>query len=242
MTADDSSAVFRLNRKFGAAVEDVGSLLKQTAALGLEPWGLSFNVGSQVGRETAWAEAIDAAAPILSALLGRGITLQTLNIGGGFPESYLGEPSFALSEAAAAVYRALARLPYTPRLVLEPGRRLVARSMSLTATVIARVERADGPWLFLDCGVYNALFEALRCQGTTRYEVAAERGGGNAGRAEYVLAGPTGDSLDIVCEAAELPGDLRPGDRLRFERVGAYTIALASSFNGFPVPPIRVAN
>jgi ornithine decarboxylase len=117
---------------------------------------------------------------------------------------------------------------------------LVARSGSLIANIIARVERADGPWLFLDCGVYNALFEALRYQGTTRYEVSREGRRSDCATATFVLAGPTGDSLDIVSEATELPADIAVGDRLRFERVGAYTIALASSFNGFPVPPVRI--
>lgn len=239
VTADDSGSVYRLNRKFGAAHHDAAPLLLLARDLGLVPWGLSFNVGSQASRKTAWAESLAALSPILASLQEHEIKLGIINIGGGFPEAYAGDEPWSLEEIAAPLFAAHARLPYRLDLVIEPGRRLVARSTALIATVFARIERENGPWLFLDCGVYNALFEALRCQGHTKYEVSRV-GASSAPLLRFALAGPTGDSLDVLSEASELPADTNVGDRLRFECAGAYTLALASSFNGFAPPPVRM--
>ena len=56
----------------------------------------------------------------------------------------------------------------------------------------------------------------------------------------YTLAGPTGDSLDVIAEKVLLPQQLKAGDHIYFQRVGAYTTALASSFNGFSPPPVKI--
>jgi ornithine decarboxylase len=102
--------------------------------------------------------------------------------------------------------------------------------------VIARATRGAREWLFLDVGVYNALFEALSCQGRTRYPVEV-LGAVDGDLREFALAGPTGDGLDVIAESVMLPGGLREGDRLILKRVGAYTMTMASDFNGFAVPP-----
>jgi len=239
VTADDSGSVYHLNRKFGAALRDAAPLLLLARELGLVPWGLSFNVGSQASRKTAWAESLAALSPSMESLQEHDIKLGIINIGGGFPEAYAGDHPWSLCEIAAPLFQAHARLPYQPGLVIEPGRRLVARSTALIATVFARIERENGPWLFLDCGVYNGLFEALRCQGDTKYEVS-RIGSSSAPLLCFALAGPTGDSLDVLSEGSELPADTGVGDQLRFECAGAYTLALASSFNGFAPPPVRM--
>src|SRR6185437_14493969 len=140
-------------------------------------------------------------------------------IGGGFPAVYDGQIDSSLWEISAPTREALDELPYPVRLIAEPGRRLVANSISLTANVIRRIERCDGPWLFLDCGVYNALFEALSCQGCTRYPVH-RIGAASGPETRFVLAGPTGDGLDIIARDVRLPGNTSEGDQLRFKNVG----------------------
>ena len=53
-----------------------------------------------------------------------------------------------------------------------------------------------------------------------------------------MLTGPTGDSLDIITRDAKLPANVMVGDRLVFENTGAYTVTMASPFNGFPRPEL----
>jgi len=49
------------------------------------------------------------------------------------------------------------------------------------------------------------------------------------------LFGPTCDSIDVICKDIDLP-ELEIGDWLYFMNMGAYTVASASSFNGFKPP------
>jgi ornithine decarboxylase len=237
---DDADSVYRMSVKFGALPEQAAMLIRLARDLRLVPWGLSFNVGSQARSPAAWAVGLSTLAPIMSELASDGIRLENVNIGGGYPAEYDNHPTIGLDAIAGHVCKAAAQLPYPVSMIIEPGRRLVATSTSLVASVVSRIERPDGTWLFLDCGVYNALFEALSCQGAIRYRVT------RIGREEsnpisrFVLAGPTGDGLDVICRDSALPANMAVGDTLVFENVGAYTLSLASSFNGFAPPPVYV--
>jgi len=240
--ADDSHSVFQLNTKFGADRGSALELLLQAKALGLVPWGLSFNVGSQATRATDWGDGLRSLVPIVHHLHRLGVELGIINLGGGFPAVYEGHPAIPLSEIARYVYAAASELPYPIELVVEPGRRIVANAITLFSNIVSRVARADGTWLFLDCGVYNALFEALSCQGRTRYPVrrAGGQGAPPGPGLPFHLAGPTGDGLDVVARDVMLPADMAVGDVLEFSNVGAYTLSLACNFNGFSPPPLRV--
>jgi ornithine decarboxylase len=229
-------SVFNMSEKFGVNRDEAVGLLLAAGDLGLQPYGLSFNVGSQTRQATAWADAVDHIAPVLRELAGQGIKLEALNLGGGYPQAYPGSDVSDLQEIAAATRPALERLPYQPQLILEPGRALVADAVTLTTTIISRVTRGQREWLYLDAGVYNALFEALACQGSTRYRVCVEGVEQNMPRAvqrEFVLAGPTGDGLDVIDREVLLPADIAEGDRLVLHDTGAYASCVASSFNGF---------
>jgi ornithine decarboxylase len=55
------------------------------------------------------------------------------------------------------------------------------------------------------------------------------------------LAGPTGDSLDIIAKNVRLPATITVGDKLIFENAGAYTVTMGSKFNGFPPVPLYIS-
>ncbi len=160
-------------------------------------------------------------------------------MGGGFPCAYANsERVISIEEIANATLSEYRRLPYQPKILLEPGRAIVGGAAILVSTVIARVNRGGSNWLFLDAGVYNALFEALAIQGSTRYQVISAKQGAWSRPEIYSLAGPTGDSADIVARDVILPHDIGTGDRLIFYNVGAYSVAVTSRFNGFPKPNV----
>jgi len=100
------------------------------------------------------------------------------------------------------------------------------------------VERGAATWLFLDAGVYNGLFETMAYQGSTRYRITSLRPSLNSGEMMFALAGPTGDSPDIITREALLPGDIQVGDKLVIHDVGAYSLVCTSPFNGFPKPSV----
>src|SRR5579863_4848886 len=81
-------AEWPLSRKFGCSPEMATALLRQARDLGLDPYGLSFHVGSQQTDLNSWDVAVGRAAQMFSALQALDIELRMINIGGGFPAQY----------------------------------------------------------------------------------------------------------------------------------------------------------
>ena len=237
--ANDTGSVFKFSEKFGTEKGNIIMLLLRAKELGLHPYGISFHVGSQASDPKAWANTIQDLRPIIKELQKMGIIIDVLNLGGGYPCQYASsENAPTLEEIAHNTLEQYEKLPYRPKLILEPGRGIIADTGILVVSVIARVERKGNPWLFLDAGVYNGLFETMAYQGSTRYSVTSIRPIQNSGESLFALAGPTGDSPDIITREALLSQDIEVGDRLVFHKVGAYSLSVASKFNGFPKPHV----
>jgi len=66
-------------------------LLRKARDLGLDPYGVSFHVGSQQTDLGQWDGAVGTAARMFSLLAEADINLRMINIGGGFPANYSGE-------------------------------------------------------------------------------------------------------------------------------------------------------
>lgn len=239
---DDTGSVFTMSERFGTPLNTVQGLLLEARDLGLKLHGISFYVGSQATDAIRWANGIHAVRPVIEELYKDGIQIEVLNIGGGFPVPYVNHRQAPeLPEIVTHIHNALHQLPYIPKLLMEPGRAMVATSTVLVSEIMARNDRAGVPWLCTDAGIYNALFEAMIHQGTTQFPVRpAVDPIEPANPTMFTIAGPTGDSLDIVARDVILPGYLGVGDRLVFENAGAYTISMASPFNGFPTPELYI--
>lgn len=237
---DDSGSVFTMSERFGAPVHEVKELVLLTKKLGLKPYGISFYVGSQATKAERWAKGIATIRPTIEALKQEGIKLDMINIGGGFPVIYKNHAEAPhLKEIVIAVHNELHRLPYMPKILMEPGRGMVASTTVTVATVIAKTTRKQKTWLCLDGGVYNCFYEAMIHQGATQYKVhPATIPETTVDQINCVLTGPTGDSLDIITRDAKLSASITVGDRLVFENTGAYTVVMASPFNGFPKPQL----
>lgn len=236
---NDTGSVFKFSEKFGTDPENIVPLLQRAKALGLHPYGVSFHVGSQASNPLAWAAALESLQPALKHLKKLKIKLDIIDIGGGYPCAYAStEENLSLEEIARHTLAQYQKLPYQPQLLLEPGRGISATAAILLTTVIGRVDRKSGTWLFLDAGVYNAMFETMAYQGSTRYKVSSLRPSYDSGEMLFALAGPTGDSPDVITHEALLPQDLAVGDKLIMHDVGAYSLVAASRFNGFPKPDV----
>jgi ornithine decarboxylase len=240
---DDTGSVFTFSERFGAPIENIQEIIQYAKKNELKTYGISFHVGSQATNENRWSNAINMIRPIIENLAEEGITLEVLDIGGGFPVAYYNHQHVPqLPEIIAHIQNSLHMLPYMPKVILEPGRGIVASSTVLISSVISRTVRGGKVWLCLDAGIYNALYEAMIHQGSTQYTVHPfnNQAGSRLNFMHTTLAGPTGDSLDIIAREVMLPDYLKEGDRLIFENAGAYTVGMSSPFNGFPKPELYI--
>lgn len=237
--ANDAGSVFKFSEKFGTDPASVIPLLTMAKELGLRPYGISFHVGSQASDVKAWANVLISLRSIVQDLQEIGIELDMINIGGGFPCRYLSSEIVpTLEEIADNTFKEFKKFPYELKMLLEPGRGIIANTGVAIASVIARVERRGSTWLFLDLGVYNGLFETMAYQGSTRYPISSMRPVGDAGESLFEIAGPTGDSPDVITREALLPSDIQIGDKVIIHDVGAYSLSVTSTFNGFPKPEV----
>jgi ornithine decarboxylase len=234
---DCEGAEWPLSRKFGCTPEMAVSVLEHAYRGGLEPYGVSFHVGSQQGNVNAWDLALAAASSVFRECALRGMNLSMVNLGGGFPARYLrqvpGVPAYG-----EAIFQALSkhfgnRLPET---IIEPGRGMVGDAGLIETEVVLVSKKGHDEelrWVYLDIGKFGGLAETM--DESIRYPIRTPRDGGEM--APCVLAGPTCDSADVMYEKVPymLPVSLEIGDKVLIEGTGAYTTTYSAvAFNGFP--------
>ncbi|KAI9451363.1 ornithine decarboxylase [Lactarius psammicola] len=229
---DDSKSLCRLGLKFGAPLITVPGLLAKARELRLNVIGISFHVGSGCYDSSAFADAIGYARTAFDMGLAAGYKFTLLDVGGGFEDATFEETA-------------------------DPGRFFVARAFTLATNIIARraprsdcttteiqEEGDDQPSLmyYINEGVYGSFNCLLFDHQEVHPYVLSMNGSFHLVGSEDLRAcsvwGPTCDSIDCVCPMTKLPAELRVGDWLVFNNMGAYTICAASQFNGFAVSPI----
>jgi ornithine decarboxylase len=233
---ESDGAEWPLSRKFGCSPEMAVTLLRQAKAAGLDPYGVSFHVGSQQTKLDQWDNAIGRAARMFSLLAEAEIGLKMVNIGGGFPAHYRGEVP-AVERYCNAVMAAITRHfgNDLPEIIVEPGRSIVGDAGVIESEVVLISEKGLGDnkrWVYLDVGKFNGLAETM--DESIKYRIETPADGGPTGA--VIIAGPTCDSADILYEKTDykLPLALKVGDKVRIMATGAYTSTYASvGFNGF---------
>lgn len=225
-----------LSRKFGAHADLVYEMILHCRRVGLEPFGLSFHVGSQQRDIGQWDDAIARCKFIFDSVKEEGIVLKMINIGGGLPAEYL-DPTLDEEVYAGEIKRFLTEdfNSGLPEIWMEPGRSLAANAGILVSEIvlISRKSRNNlNRWVYLDAGVFGGLIETLG--ESIKYPVYFD---GKGPAEDIILAGPTCDSMDILYEhhKIRMPSNAAMGDRVYFFTAGAYTSSYSSvNFNGFP--------
>jgi ornithine decarboxylase len=233
---ENKGAEWPLSRKFGCEAEMARELMVQARDWGLDPYGISFHVGSQQTTTGAYQAAIARVAMIFSDLRDAGVSLRMVNLGGGYPVRYRA----AVPEIDAfgdAIMGAMVQHfgNDLPEMLIEPGRFMVGDAGVVSAEVVLVSRKAaEDPvrWVYLDIGRFGGLAET---EGEAiKYVFRTPHDGTREG--PVTIAGPTCDSTDTLYEKSNyrLPLALDCGDRVELMATGAYVTSYAAqSFNGF---------
>jgi ornithine decarboxylase len=232
---ENEGADWPLSRKFGTTVEHARELMLRAGDLGLDPYGLSFHVGSQQMRTDSYEVAIARVGMLFTDLTEAGVNLRMLNLGGGFPARYRNEVP-EIDQFAQAIMTGMTRHfgNALPEMLIEPGRFIVGDAGVVSSEVVLVSRRGDDPvrWVYLDIGRFGGLAET---EGEAiRYAITTPHDGTPMG--PVAIAGPTCDGADIMYEKANyrLPLALESGERVQLLATGAYVSTYASQkFNGF---------
>ena len=228
MAVSADGAAYTLSGKFGVSPDQAPALLlatRQAVVDGL--MGVSFHVGSQCMRPTAYQAAM---AQVGRSISRAGVIVDIVDVGGGFPSVYPGMVPPDLNEYAEAIHRGFNEMPVseTTELWCEPGRALVAESSS----VLARVDLRKGDALYLNDGSYGSLFDATHSRWPFPTKLVRD-GESSTDLKAFQFYGPTCDSIDHMPGPFWLPADVREGDFIEIGMLGAYGVAMTTGFNGY---------
>ncbi len=213
-----------LASKFGVDPAEATELLLATRQAA-DALGICFHVGSQAMSPHAYSQAMERAR---AAIVAASVTVDIIDVGGGFPSVYPGMEPPALERYFEVIHRTFEDLPisYSAELWCEPGRALCAEYSSL----IVRVEQRRGNELYINDGAYGALFDAAHV--AWRFPVALIDSDAPA-TTEYSFYGPTCDDMDHMVGPFVLPATVKAGDYIEIGMLGAYGCAMRTAFNGF---------
>ena len=214
-----------LASKFGVDLADAAPLLQATRQVA-DALGICFHVGSQAMTPFAYVQALER---VRAAIVDASVTVDIVDVGGGFPSIYPGMEPPPLEDYFAAIHRAAESLPvsYSSELWCEPGRALAAEYSSM----LVRVERRRGDELYINDGAFGALYDAAHVGWRFPVRSLAEDRGEEL--ADFAFYGPTCDDADYMEGPFALPVGIRPGDYIEVGMLGAYGAAMKTAFNGF---------
>jgi len=216
---------YSLASKFGTDLVDAAPLLQATRQH-CDALGIAFHVGSQAMTPFAYVQALER---VRAAIAEAAVTVDIVDVGGGFPSSYPGMEPPPLEDFFALIARHFEALPisYSAELWCEPGRALCAEYSSL----IVKVEKRRGDELYINDGSYGSLFDAAHID--WRFPVNALEDDLTQPLAEFSFYGPTCDDADFMKGPFMLPADIQAGDYIEIGMLGAYGAAMRTGFNGF---------
>ena len=227
-------ALLELSSNFGVSVSAAATLIGAIVAAGARP-ALTFHVGSQCLFPSSYRTALGRCGEVIRQ---SGTSIAAIDVGGGFPATYLNVTVPPLDEFFATIRTGLANLNLAPdcTILCEPGRALVADGLSVVTQVSLRRDHT----LYINDGIYGSLNEYALQNWPARYPARVFTTAPN-GRvrekksraAAFKVYGPTCDSLDVLHYLIDLPDTIAAGDWIEFQKTGAYSCALRTAFNGF---------
>ncbi|MDB5467250.1 MAG: ornithine decarboxylase [Phenylobacterium sp.] len=232
LSVSAEGASYSLSGKFGVEAHEAAALLLATRRATQGKMGVSFHVGSQCMRPTAFQAAMAQAS---RAIVRAGVMVDVVDVGGGFPSVYPGMVPPDMADYLDSIDRGFADMMVheDTELWCEPGRALVAEASS----ILTKVELKKGDALYLNDGSYGSLFDAAHVKWPFPVKLM-RKDGDRALDVEGPLRpfrfyGPTCDSIDHMPGPFWLPEDVREGDYIEIGMLGAYGVAMNTRFNGF---------
>jgi len=214
--------------KFGFSLAQAREAIERLADVGeLELVGLHFHIGSQLFELEPFRAAIRAVAELGD--------FPVYNLGGGLGAAYTAaqHPPSIEDYVDTLIGAAHEHLGTSKRLLIEPGRALVANS-TVTLYTVQTVKRNVSKWVAVDGGMSDNLRPMM--YGSSYEAVLADRPLAR-GRERCRLAGKHCESGDVIIEDLALP-DPVPGDVVVTPATGAYGYSMANNYNGVPRPPV----
>jgi len=214
--------------KFGIDIGQAKRIYKRVAGnKWLEAHGVSVHIGSQIRSAEPFGAAMERVAKLVGQLKQEGIELKAVDAGGGLGIDYHGgafDPAAKVGEYAAAIEKALGG--FEGKLLLEPGRFLVAQAGALVAKVVTVKKNGTKTFVITDAAMNDLIRPALY---QAHHDIVPVRP--RAGRPRVVdVVGPVCETGDFFARDRKL-GPVGAGELVALLDAGAYGMAQSSNYN-----------
>jgi diaminopimelate decarboxylase len=223
-----------LEHKFGIDIRRARALYRR-ARKHLEAQGVSVHIGSQIRRPDPFGAATERVVRLIVELRKDGHPIRFIDIGGGLGVEYHVDRPFDAAEKVRQYAEAVIPGVQSVRdlkLLLEPGRFIVAQAGALIARVLY-VKRNGGKTFVITDAAMNDLIRPALYQ--AYHEIIPVALGRSSRRKVVDVVGPVCETGDFLARDRELPL-LRTGDLVAILDTGAYGMSLASNYNSRPRP------
>lgn len=215
--------------KFGIDLRQLDEVVKRVVSNpNLNLTGLHFHIGSQITNLEPYRILCRRINAIVAQLTAAGITLNSINVGGGLGVNYddpQADPIAPFGEYFNIFAQEL-HLEHHTQIHFELGRAIVAQCGSLISRVLYIKEGVDRRFAILDAGMTDLIRPALY----QAYHKIINLSSNEAPEMTYDIVGPICESSDVFGVARTLP-QLHRGDLVAILTAGAYGEAMASRYN-----------
>jgi diaminopimelate decarboxylase len=220
--------------KFGVPIIRARELYRRAAGHKyLRVAGVSLHIGSQIGDVTPFHLAMERAVDLALELISDGHKIRFIDAGGGLGISYNSSAPVDFTELAhryeEAITEPLLRMKKPiPRLLLEPGRSIIAPAGALVTSVLYLKSNGNKRFTIVDAAMNDLIRPSLY---QARHEITTVNlVKGRNERIKSDIVGPVCESGDFLARDAMLPA-VEPGENLCVLDTGAYGMSLASNYN-----------
>ena len=222
--ADDTTARCTLGNKYGAEEEEWEDLITMCSRLSVNLVGISFHVGSMAKDPLAFVRAIEKAKKAIARAQLYSYSPYIIDIGGGFSSTNV----FDLGPVPSQICQALEQnFPSGFQFIAEPGRYFAEHAVTLMTPIIGTKTNSFT--------ISESLYGAFNCiifdHATPEFSILNSN---SKLEKTMTMFGNTCDGGDIIYKECQVPSDISCGQWLVWERMGAYTSAATTSFNGIP--------
>lgn len=221
--------------KFGIPSEEIVSIYREAKELpGISPCGIHCHIGSQILDTSPFTEAIHKVMDMVEKIVAIGIDIEFIDMGSGLGIPYKMDEQVPTpkdhANAILPIFRERTKaIGISPKLILEPGRYIVADT-TILLTGVNTVKKASKNFVGVDAG-FNLLIRPIM-YGSYHYVVVANKAS-SPPEETYTIVGPICETGDILAKDRELP-IIQKGDLIALLGTGAYGFSMSSQYNGRP--------
>lgn len=223
----------RKGNKFGIPIEQALSLYQRYAD---HPWiklsGLAMHIGSQIQSAAPYCQAIDKLMALVEKLEEEDFSIDSLDLGGGFGVDYGEGASLDLASVAQEIAHSTAG--FKGRIIIEPGRSLLASAGVLVSRITYIKEAQPNPFLILDAAMNDLMRPALY---QASHPIVPTRADKDSCMRHYDVVGPICESTDTFARNYPLSESLKAGGLVAFLYTGAYGSVMSSTYNSRSILP-----